>query len=617
MSEAKTKKSVVTRAFLILTAVLILVSLLNWGVVTSWGKVRITRETVVGNNGLRYSALVYVPKEAKDDHPVPAILMLHGASGNARNHEAWATEFSRRGFAVMSIDNIGAGDGEYDTAAGLNNNSVPFVFYKQFMDLPFIDKDKIVISGHSMGGYIMVALMEEFGEEYGLANTYLFCDGIADNSPYGKMPEELAGTANVLGVWGLADKNWDPIGGGQRPIKTLMTNMFRLTGHPELNEDNIEIDKVYGSFEEGNACMLTFVPGQIHEGVFVNPQHIEKLLDFTGKSIGFPNELAPNDQVWRWKDNLGLLGMFTLVAWMICLALVMVEKVPFFASVKQPLPRNMGMRKAPMAISIVAAVLFPILCLYTAGFGLIDAMGWRGVPNQSLFALSYTNVAFGLVITMNLFGLVMFFVYHFTWGKKKFGADLRDYGLTSEGKKTVDWSLIGKSVYLAVLVIFCGWSYLRIQGDVLGTDFYCMFWGLKPMVLRNLPRYIPYMVVWTLCFIVAGLGMNVERRLPDTGNATRDTVLQVLFNVVVCGFAITFMVLLENHIQRVLGYTGKALPMFKTDITRIWGMPVGLTIGIAGNSYVYRKLGSIYPGAILMGCICALQACLYGQLKVF
>jgi len=197
------------------------------------------------------------------------------------------------------------------------------------------------------------------------------------------------------------------------------------------------------------------------------------------------------------------------------------------------------------------------------------------------------------------------------------GGTLRDYGLTSEGKTSVDWSLIGKSVLLAVLVIFFGWSYLGIQGDVLGTDFYCMFWGYKPVVLSKLPRYIPYMIVWSMCFIVAGLGMNVERRLPDSNNPLRDTVLQVLFNIVVCGFAITFIVLFENYTQHVLGYTAKALPTFKTDITRIWGMPVGLIIGITGNSFLYRKLGSIYPGAIMMGFICAMQACLYGQLKIF
>lgn len=605
------KKSMVAKALLIITVLLIAVSILNWGVVSSWGSVRITRETIIGDNGLRYSALVYVPKEASNENKVPAIFMIHGASGNARNHEAWALEFSRRGYAVMSIDNIGAGDGEYDSKANLGNNSVPFAFYKHFMDLPFIDTDKVVISGHSMGGYIMVALMKEFASEYGLANTYLFCDGIEENTDL--WPESLPGQANILGAWGLADKNWDPVGDGPRPVKTLMSAMFRLDGHEDVTEENIELDTVYGSFDEGNACMLTYIDGQIHEGVFINRDHIQQLLDFTGKSIGFPHDISPTNQIWQWKDNLGLVGMVLLACWMITWALFFIEKMPFFASIKQPLPKNIGMRKVPLAISIIAAIGFPFIAVFSGAFGLLDAIGWRN-PTQNVFMVRYANVAFCLILTMNLFGLIMFGVFHFTWGKKK-GGSLRVYGLTSEGSEKINWSLIGKATLLSIVCVTIGWTYLRIQGDVLGTDFYCMFWGYKPIVLNKLIWYLPYIIVWSLCFIVASLGMNVERRLPSTGNETKDTVLQVIFNIVVCSFTITFIVLLETIVQHHLGYTAKALPFSKTDITRIWGMPCGLIIGVAGNSYLFRKTGNVYLGALLMGTISALGACLYGQLQ--
>ena len=44
-------------------------------------------------------------------------------------------------------------------------------------------------------------------------------------------------------------------------------------------------------------------------------------------------------------------------------------------------------------------------------------------------------------------------------------------------------------------------------------------------------------------------------------------------------------------------------------------MPAGMFIGGAGNTYLYRKTGNIWLGAILMGIVCALAACLYGQLQ--
>ena len=49
-------------------------------------------------------------------------------------------------------------------------------------------------------------------------------------------------------------------------------------------------------------------------------------------------------------------------------------------------------------------------------------------------------------------------------------------------------------------------------------------------------------------------------------------------------------------------------------MTRIWGMPVGMIIGAAGNTYCFRKTGNIWLGAFLMGTVCALSACTYGQI---
>ena len=74
--------------FLISLALLILVSILNWGVITGWGSTKITRLTLVGDNGMEYSALLYVPENATNETPAPVVLAFHGNSGNARNHES-------------------------------------------------------------------------------------------------------------------------------------------------------------------------------------------------------------------------------------------------------------------------------------------------------------------------------------------------------------------------------------------------------------------------------------------------------------------------------------------------------------------------------------------------
>ena len=108
--------------------------------------------------------------------------------------------------------------------------------------------------------------------------------------------------------------------------------------------------------------------------------------------------------------------------------------------------------------------------------------------------------------------------------------------------------------------------------------------------------------------------MNVERRLPSTGNETLDDVIAILFNGLLATASITIMVIIENAVQIHMGSAqGAALPNWGTDITRIWGMPVGMFLAGTGNTYAYRKTGNIWLGAFLMGIICCLAACLYGQ----
>lgn len=136
------KLSIATRAFLISLMALLLCSLVNWGVITGWGDVRITRITQVGDEGLRYSAIMYVPESASQETPAPAVIMVHGNSGNARNHESWAVEFTRRGYVVLSVDNLGAGDSEYSIDVG--NRAVPLAFADYLFSLPFVDAERVV-----------------------------------------------------------------------------------------------------------------------------------------------------------------------------------------------------------------------------------------------------------------------------------------------------------------------------------------------------------------------------------------------------------------------------------------------------------------------------------------
>ncbi len=583
-----------TKVFLINLVLLLLVSILNWGVVSGWGNVKIQRLTLIGDDGLSNSALMYIPKNATNDTPAPGIMMYHGGSGNGRNHEAWAMEYARRGYVVIAVDNLGSGNSEYN---GRDRYAICDLFTRYLYDCPIVDNTKIILSGHSIGG----DFTQEMGLRFQPALT-IVSDGGGKEFNTERQLEHA-----YLVVAGTADKAC-PEGKYEDTISKQFANDGVLA-----RGETVEQNVVYGSIEEGNAHKFVRIKDQIHEGVFVNSKHIAAILDFSQQIVSPVKYIDAENQVWFWKDALGLIGMFVFVAFMLNLALMLIDQMPVLAELKQPLPRNVGLRGVGLAISIVMALVFPLIVLYTGGFGLINALGGARNLADTVFRVRFAHYAVVIVAELNLFGLLMFFLYMATDGRKAH-ANLRDLGLTAEGKTKIQWSMVGKAFLVAAFSVFTGFTYMKMQDDILGTDFYCLFFGFKDIELKKFVYYIPYLLIWIPSFAIAAVGMNVERRLPSTGNEKLDDVIAVLFNGLLATASITVMVIIENAVQIHMGSTqGAALPNWGTDITRIWGMPVGMFLAGTGNTYAYRKTGNIWLGAFLMGIICCLAACLYGQ----
>ena len=603
MGNKKLKQS--TRAFLISLALLILLSLLNWGVITGWGDVKITKLKIAGDGGLTYTALMYTPSSATNENPAPGALFLHGNSGNARNHESWAVEYARRGYVVISVDNLGAADGEFRNQYG--NMAIPTAFMRYMLTLNNVDTESILVSGHSMGGGFSYALASNDPDNVKTMIRSNAVNGMTKTNSMGA-PNEPGYYGNMLFINGTADKLNENVSSHQK-----VAELFKMNG---VDVGEMEVGKVYGSFEAGQAVEYVLVQDQIHEAAFINKEHIKAHLDFAQQSMTAPHPIDPADQVWPYKDVCGLLGMLVFAATVVLFAVMMTETVPFFAQIKQPLPKNLGLRGPGLAISVVCAIVYPFVTLRFGSFGLVELFGSRGENLAPLFSMRFTNIALATVLSLNIFGLIMLFVYYFTDGKK-LGSNLRQLGLTSEGSTRLDFALIGKALLLGVISIALGWTYLAAQGAVLGTDFYCLFFGFKPIATLKFKYYIPYLVLWMLCFVVAAIGMNVERRLPSVGNEKADTAIAMAVNILLAAGSITAAVWFENHTQISLGSSAVALANWGTDITRLWGMPVGMVIGAGGNTYLYRKTGNVWLGAFIMGMMCALSACLYGQVRCF
>ena len=619
------RKRNVRIGFVVCLAILLVASLINWGVVTNWGQIRIERVNIAGDDGGSYSALVYTPSNATDDTPAPGIICLHGNSGSGRNHESWAMEFARRGFVVVSPDLYGAGDAQtpFDEY-GLNGKSGKIdtaeLFYKYLMDLPTVDPDNIIASGHSAGAepaqylgakYDAKAILNVSGAPSGM-----FDDGFQES--WNETWKSYQG--NYLYLIGQIET---VEGGGRNDVSAI--GLEALSHYPEFSDiTEFEPGTLYGSFEDGNAVQAR-VETRVHEAAFVDQSTIGDLIDFAQNSLGdaVPNPIDPGDQVWMYKDFTGLFGMFAFVAFLCSLALLLIEEVPAFAYVRRPLARNVGFRGAGLVVACLVGFIAPWLVLKTDAWGIIGGKSYANLDAAG-FEMGYANMGFGVIVGLSLFALLGMIVYLLTERKKK-GLALPDFGLTpydyaeksTTGAKVRSIvSMALRTLALSAVVVAVGWAYIQLQLEVCGTDFYGWFFGVKDIPLMKIPYYLNYLVVFILCFIVLGIDMCVIRRLPSTGKETLDVVLGMVVNFLVGAVMVIAIIAIKWQLQT---YGNPLDDTFffnvAVDFTRILGLPVGMTVATTGATFIYKKTGNLWLVAFLIGTVACLMGMLYGQTR--
>lgn len=598
MNDKKKHGKASTKVFAIALLITICFSILNWGAVTQWGNIKITPLRIVGYNGAEYTALAYVPSSATAATPAPALLTMHGASGNARNHEAYAIEYARRGFVVVAVDNYGSGDATIDNDfVGQWKYDAAKLFWDYMLDLDIVDPERTVISGHSIGstGTLHMAAYEK-------PTVAVPIDGFMGVCP---SSDDMYYTGMICAITGGADS--------QNTIERLqpLLDLFKIDTTIKTSDESLQFDHIYGSFAEKNAKAV-YMTNSGHEDAMINREGMQIQLDFVQEAMTVPNPIPGSNQVWQVKDYTGLFGMFAFAFMLISLAVALIENTTWFETIQNPMPRNIGLRGVGMGISIACAVVFPLLVLKTGAFGLTAALQGESFWTK-LFDMGRANRAFTVVIGLSVLGMLTLILFILTDGKKQ-NAKLRDYGLTSEGKEKLDWQLILKSIVLTAVVLFVGFAYLRLQREIFGTDFYAWFYGYKPISWNKFVLCVPYMLVWCLCFIPASIGMNVERRLPSSGNETKDAIVQTVMNIFLNCIVIFVVVAIQWYLQHNVDFLARtSMSTWKADVTRLWGMPAGMAIGAFGHTYLFRKSGSIWPGVFLMGCLCALSCVLYGS----
>lgn len=133
-------------------------------------------------DSVQYSALLYKPREASADNPLPAIVLSHGYLNNRELQAQNAVELSRRGFIVMTVDRVGHGHSALPanaTASLTGNNRGMINAVEWLYKRDYVDKNMIGLSGHSMGGYdTAITLSHYLTQENNAITAYYTAQGV-------------------------------------------------------------------------------------------------------------------------------------------------------------------------------------------------------------------------------------------------------------------------------------------------------------------------------------------------------------------------------------------------------------------------------------------------------
>lgn len=452
---------------------------------TNFGKTKIEHLQLVDKAGYRVSANLYIPKTATSTNPAPAMIVVPGGDDAADSMSPWADELSRRGYVVVTVDYSGEGDTEvnpdeqYFSAA--NGAMELDTAYDYISNLAFVDKNQIGVGGHSMGSMysFRLALVRHV--------KFVVSDVIYND----KLPDY---NFNFIQICATHDEG---ILGRVSKIEDLYTDKFLCS---LFGTDNITPNKVYGSWQDSNARVL-YTVNQTHPDDMVRGQFIEKMLSSVMKSADAPTPINPDNHIYAWKIVGMIIAVIGMGMFLFSLAGALLETAEFGKLKLSNNKQIAGLAYKSKAWWIYAVILslVPVITFFPG-----TAVG-NSMTSNNLFKLGTTPNGF---MVWSLFSavlmLALFFVFHFTVGKKQ-GGNLSTYGFgTIENKNKITLAYIGRSALFAVILYASAYFLMYLIYNYAKTDLHIWTVDMRPLALQRIETF-PWYYLGLLPYFVTSL----------------------------------------------------------------------------------------------------------------
>lgn len=566
------------------------------------------------------SGILFKPDKATKDNPLPAVVLTHGYLNNREMQLQNAIELARRGFVVLTIDREGHGNYENsgDTSA-LMATSGMYDSVKYLYNLDYVDKTKIGISGHSMGGMTTASvLMTDAANGYNLVSaglmqawsTFMGAGADVDVGFLKAYDDEFFFKTQEDG--GTISREW---------LTTVQAKSF--VGNAGMESSVVNggiyvggetVDTVGGQAVDGAFRVIYEVPG-VHPQNHCSVPAAKAVVNFFYNSFGTPSGyeyISEGKQTWWVKEAfsfVGLIAFFAMVFPLVSLLLAL----PFFRTLSaggtvageggeitssvgtaiSPAPLK-GARKhlsywlAAIAITVFSGFSIQSIC---------TEYGSQWFPNTQLYPQDTTNWVAMWAVAVALFSLAVILIFRFVNGvadKIKYGeqASLYTENPFAAAKISTGAKGLAKTALLAVLTVSLMLLVLFINWAAWMVDF--RIWTLAIKVFNvgiMLPTILRYALFFGIFFAISAMFNENYRasNLPEWASI----LINIFFNI----FGVLLVICIQYGQFRSTGVLWQA-DMALGYIVLIPMIP-NLAVATLISRRMTAKTGNVWLGAFI------------------
>ncbi len=564
--------------FIVISVVMILLgAIVANQVQKDFGRVDVRDVRFQAQDGRTLSALLYVPKNATPEQPAPAIQAIHGYINSRETQSGFAIEFARRGWVVLSLDQSGHGYSSPPVGAG-GYGAIDGLAYLKTLD--FVDKTKIGLEGHSMGGWASVIAAATMPNDY----RSMVLEGSSTGTKYSSKYVPIPGTPTFPKNLAVVFSTYDEFS-----ILMWEVPIARDVVHSDAlkkvfgTEDPVEPGRIYGSIDEGTARVL-YQPETTHPGDHLSCSAIGYAIEWFQKTLGEVNAIPASDQIWYWKEIATAVSLLGALLFIFALGGLLLQTGAFAA-----------LREAPQNPKPATGVTWWIAALLTmlgpaATYFIFNGIGNLAFKSSWLFPQQVTNtLVFWLILNM-IISLVLFLIWH-AFNRKKGGNGV-SYGFI--GAKGSTGRKIGLSILLAVIVIGVSYLLLVVISALFTVDYRFWILQLKPMGWLHFKVALRYIIPFLLFYLV--FAMVLHGQLRAAAGTLKSRMIKAVIVTSLGYLLLLLMLYIPLFAGKPLGVPDVQLTLYA--IVAIQVLPLFIIVTFV-STYFYEKTGLIYPGALI------------------